>query len=76
MVINHSGGQNAWSKMPERILTAPTAIITYGHKDDPQTQVPGRIIAGDSVNRNRWNKVEGSDYLHYSYSHIKIEQAR
>ena len=37
------------------------------HKDDPQTTVPGRIISGDSGNRNRWNKVDSSDYLYYSY---------
>ncbi len=68
MVINHSGSQNAWFKDALANPNSPyREYYIWTHKDDPQTQAPGRIIAGDSGNRNRWNKVEGSDYLYYSY---------
>lgn len=68
MVINHSGSQNAWFKDARTNPNSPYRdYYVWTHKDDPQTQVSGKIIAGDSGNRNRWNKVEGSDYLYYSY---------
>lgn len=68
MVINHSGSQNAWFKDARTNPNSPYwDYYVWTHKDDPQTTVPGRIIAGDSGNRNRWNKVEGSDYMYYSY---------
>jgi alpha-amylase len=69
MVLNHSGSQNAWFKDAIANLNSPYRdYYVWTHKDDPQTQTPGRIISGDSRNRNRWNKVDSSsDYLYYSY---------
>lgn len=68
MVINHSGSQNAWFKDAIKNPNSPYRdYYVWTHKDDPQTQVPGRIISGDSGNRNRWNKVDSSDYMYYSY---------
>ena len=63
MVVNHSGSQNAWFKDAIANPNSPYRdYYVWTHKDDPQTQTPGRIIAGDSGNRNRWNKVDSSDY--------------
>src|SRR5690606_30128375 len=41
--------------------------FVWTHKDDPQVRVFAGKTNEDSRNRNRWNKVEGSDYLYYSY---------
>ena len=68
LVLNHSGSQHAWFKDASTNANSPYRdYYVWTHKDDPQTQVAGKIIAGDSDNRRRWNKVEGSDYLYYSY---------
>lgn len=68
MVLNHSGSSNAWFQDARKNINSPYRdYYVWTHKDDPQTQVAGRIIAGDSNNRNRWNKVDSSDYLFYSY---------
>jgi len=48
--------------------TASTGIyFVWTHKDDPQVKTFVTKTEEDSRNRNRWNKVEGSDYLYYSY---------
>jgi alpha-amylase len=68
MVLNHSGSQHPWFLDAKTNVNSPYRdYYVWTHKDDPQTQAPGKIIAGDSGNRNRWNRVEGSDYLYYSY---------
>lgn len=68
MVLNHSGSRHPWFIDAIANENSPYRdYYVWTHKDDPQTQVSGRIISGDSNNRNRWNKVEGSDYLYYSY---------
>ncbi len=69
MVINHSGRQHPWFKDAIANPNSPyREYYVFTHKDDPQTKVPGRIIAGDSGNRNRWNKIDSlSDYLYYAY---------
>ena len=68
MVINHSGRTNRWFR--EALKDSGSRYWDYyvwTHKTDPQTEVAGRLISADSRNRNRWNRVEGSDYLYYSY---------
>jgi alpha-amylase len=68
LVINHSGRNNKWFQ--EALKDSGSRYWDYyvwTHKNDPQTGVEGRIISADSRNRNRWNRVEGSDYLYYSY---------
>jgi glycosidase len=68
MVINHSGSQNVWFKDALKNPNSPYRdYYVWTHKDDPQTKAAGRIISGDSDNRNRWNKVDSSDYLYYAY---------
>lgn len=68
MVLNHSGSRHPW--FVDAISNEDSPYRDYyvwAHKDDPQTQISGPIISGDSNNRTRWNKVDGSDYLYYSY---------
>lgn len=68
LVINHSSDTNRWFQ--EALKNKENKYWDYyvwTHKDDPVTKVSGRIISDDSHNRNRWNKIEGSDYLYYSY---------
>lgn len=68
LVINHSGRNNKWFQ--EALKDSGSRYWDYyvwTHKNDPQTGVEGRIISADSRNRNRWNRVEGSDFLYYSY---------
>lgn len=68
MVLNHSGSRHPWFQDAIANENSPYRdYYVWAHKDDPQTQVSGKIISGDSNNRTRWNKVEGSDYLYYSY---------
>lgn len=68
MVLNHSGSRNPWFVDAIANENSPYRdYYVWAHKDDPQTQISGKIISGDSNNRTRWNKVEGSDYLYYSY---------
>ncbi|MGK4567483.1 alpha-amylase family glycosyl hydrolase [Flavobacterium sp. 3HN19-14] len=68
MVINHSSSKHPWFLDAKDNSNSPYRdYYVWTHKDDPQTQMAAKIIAGDSDNRNRWNKVEGSDYLFYSY---------
>ncbi len=68
MVINHSSRSHPWFIDARSNPNSPYRdYYVWTHKDDPQTTVQGRIIAGDSNNRNRWVKVQDSDYLYYSY---------
>lgn len=68
MVINHSSRSHPWFVDARSNPNSPYRdYYVWTHKDDPQTTVEGRIIAGDSNNRNRWVKVPNSDYLYYSY---------
>lgn len=68
MVINHSSSKHPWFIDAQKNPDSPYRdYYVWTHQDDPQTKGEGKIIAGDSGNRNRWNKVEGSDYLFYSY---------
>lgn len=68
MVLNHCGRTNKWF---QEALKDPNSkywdYFVWTHKDDPQTKTEGKIIAGDSSNRRRWVKVDGSDYLYYAY---------
>lgn len=68
LVINHSSRLHPWF-IDAR--TSPDSkyrdYYVWTHKDDPQTTVQGRIISGDSNNRNRWVKIPEGDYLYYSY---------
>lgn len=68
MVLNHCGRTNKWF---QEALKDPNSkywdYFVWTHKDDPQTKVEGKIISGDSSNRRRWVKVDGSDYLYYAY---------
>jgi alpha-amylase len=67
MVINHSGRQHSWFK---DAITNPNSpyreYYVFTHKDDPQTQIAART-GPDSGNRNRWSKIDSSDYLYYSH---------
>jgi glycosidase len=68
MVLNHSSSQHPWFLEALKNADSPyREYFVWTHKNDPQTQASGKIIAGDSDNRNRWNQVPGSDYLFYSY---------
>lgn len=68
MVLNHSSSQHPWFREALKNEHSPyREYFVWTHQDDPQTQASGKIIAGDSDNRNRWNKVPGSEYLFYSY---------
>jgi alpha-amylase len=68
MVLNHSSSEHPWFKEALKNPNSPyREYFVWTHKNDPQTQASGKIIAGDSDNRNRWNAVPGSDYLYYSY---------
>lgn len=68
MVLNHCGRTNKWF---QEALKDPNSkywdYFVWTHKDDPQTKAEGKIISGDSSNRRRWVKVDGSDYLYYAY---------
>lgn len=68
LVLNHSSSEHPWFKSAMSDENSPYRnYYVWAHKDDPQTQKTGEIIAGDSDNVNRWHKVEGSDYLYYGY---------
>lgn len=68
LVINHTSSQHPWFKEAVKDENSPYRdYYVWTHKDDPQTKAPAKIIAGDSDNSRRWNKVTGSDYLYYSY---------
>ncbi|MCC9136033.1 alpha-amylase family glycosyl hydrolase [Pontibacter silvestris] len=68
LVLNHSSSEHPWFKSAMSDKNSPYRdYYVWAHKDDPQTQKAGEIIAGDSDNVNRWHQVEGSDYLYYGY---------
>ncbi|GAB3539414.1 alpha-amylase family glycosyl hydrolase [Pontibacter brevis] len=68
LVVNHSGSDHPWFQEAIKNPNSPYRdYYVWAHKDDPQTQAEGKILAGDSDNVNRWHKVEGSDSLYYGY---------
>ncbi|WP_207426636.1 alpha-amylase family glycosyl hydrolase [Pedobacter sp. SYSU D00535] len=68
LVLNHSSSQHPWFLEAKAKKDSPYRnYFVWAHKDDPQVQTKGKIIAGDSDNVNRWNKLDDSDYLYYSY---------
>ncbi|HLA56568.1 MAG TPA: alpha-amylase family glycosyl hydrolase [Flavobacterium sp.] len=68
MVINHSSSKHPWFIDAAKNSDSPYRdYYVWTHKDDPQTKTEGKVTGGDSSNRNHWNKVEGSDYMYYSY---------
>lgn len=68
LVINHSSKQHPWFT---DAVTNPKSpywdYYVWTHKDDPQTIRVVTKTGEDSRNRNRWNKVDGSNYMYYSY---------
>lgn len=68
LVLNHSSSKHAWFEDAVNNIDSPYRdFYVWKDKDDPETKAAGKIIAGDSNNTNRWNKVEGEEYLYYSY---------
>ncbi len=68
MVLNHCSNQHPWFVDAAKNEDSPYRdYFVWTHKDDPQVKVFVDKINEDSRNRNRWNKVEESDYLYYSY---------
>lgn len=68
MVINHCSNFHPWFIDAAKNENSPYRdYFVWTHKDDPQVKVFVDKTNEDSRNRNRWNKVEGSDYLYYSY---------
>jgi alpha-amylase len=68
LVLNHSSRNHPWFL---EALKDPNSkfrdYYVWAHKDDPITKQEGKIIAGDTDNVIKWNKVKGSDYLYYGY---------
>ncbi|WP_162053170.1 alpha-amylase family glycosyl hydrolase [Pontibacter pamirensis] len=68
LVVNHSGSDHPWFQEAARNPDSPyRGYYVWAHKDDPQTQKEGKILAGDSDNVNRWHQVPDSDSLYYGY---------
>ena len=67
LVINHSGRYHPWFQ--QALKDSGSRYWNYyvwTHKDDPQTNAQGNVTAGETRRRNRWRKIEGSDYLFYA----------
>ncbi len=68
LVINHCSSRHPWFIDAAKNENSPYRdYFVWTHKDDPQVKTFAGKTNEDSRNRNRWNKVEGSDYLYYSY---------
>ncbi len=68
MVLNHCSNQHPWFLDAAKNENSPYRdYFVWTHKDDPQVKSFVTKTDEDSKNRDRWNKVEGSDYLFYSY---------
>ncbi|MBI3138349.1 MAG: alpha-amylase [Sphingobacteriales bacterium] len=68
MVLNHCSSKHPWFIDAAKNENSPyREYFVWTHKDDPQIKAFVTSTNEDSRNRNRWNKVEGSDYLYYSY---------
>lgn len=68
MVLNHCSNFHPWFIDAAKNENSPYRdYFVWTHKDDPQVKTFTGNTNEDSRNRNRWNKVEGSDYLYYSY---------
>lgn len=68
MVLNHCSNLHPWFIDASKNENSPYRdYFVWTHKDDPQVKVFVDKTNEDSRNRNRWNKVDGSDYLYYSY---------
>lgn len=68
LVINHCSSKHPWFLDASKNENSPYRdYFVWTHKDDPQVKAFVTQTNEDSRNRNRWNKVEGSDYLYYSY---------
>jgi glycosidase len=67
LVINHTSRNHPWFQAALKDSTSPYwHYYVWAHKDDPRTQMQGNITAGETRRRNRWQKLEGSDYLYYA----------
>ncbi|WP_187263748.1 alpha-amylase family glycosyl hydrolase [Pontibacter beigongshangensis] len=68
LVLNHSGVDHPWFQSAKSDPNSPYRdYYVWAHKDDPETQTEGKILAGDSDNVNRWHEVKGNDYRYYGY---------
>lgn len=68
MVLNHCSNKHPWFQDAVNNPNSPYwEYFVWTHKDDPQVKTFVAKTEEDSRNRNRWNKVEGNDYLFYSY---------
>jgi alpha-amylase len=68
MVLNHCSNRHPWFIDAAKNENSPYRdYFVWTHKNDPQVTTFVSKTNEDSRNRNRWNKVEGSDYLYYSY---------
>lgn len=68
LVLNHCSRQHPWFLEASKDITSPYwDYFVWTHKDDPQVKAFVTHTEEDTNNRNRWNIVDGSDYLYYSY---------
>ncbi|HMJ47721.1 MAG TPA: alpha-amylase family glycosyl hydrolase, partial [Ferruginibacter sp.] len=68
LVINHSSSKHPWFLDARKNINSPTRdYYVWTHKDDPQAMTTVKKTNDDSNVRRRWNKVDSSDYLFYSY---------
>jgi alpha-amylase len=68
MVLNHCSSEHPWFKAAANNPSSPYwEYFVWTHKDDPQLKTTVTRTEADSHNQNRWNKINGSDYLYYSY---------
>jgi len=68
LVLNHCSNQHPWFKDAMNNENSPYRdYFVWTHKDDPQVKAFVTKTEEDSRNVNRWNTVEGSEYLYFSY---------
>jgi glycosidase len=68
LVLNHTSNRHPWFlEAAKNEQSRYRDYFVWTNKSDPQTIKPVSKTNEDSRNRNRWNKIDSSDYLYYSY---------
>lgn len=67
LVINHSGRDHPWFREAVSNPKSPYwHYYVWAHKDDPQVITQSNITAGETRRRNRWQKIDTSEFLYYA----------
>jgi alpha-amylase len=69
MVLNHSSSRHPWFIDAQKSVNSPYRdYYVWTEKSDPATRAGGNVTAGETRQRNHWQRLRGADSNYYYYA--------